>query len=92
MTIEPLDDRLLVEVQEDTAPQRTAGGLYLPDTAKERPRIARVVAVGTDDDLREKVKPGDRILYGKYGGDELDVDGRRLLLLQRNEVLAIVRH
>jgi chaperonin GroES len=91
MTIEPLDDRVLVEVDDGSAPQVTSGGIYLPDTAKEKPRIGTVLAVGTDEDLREKVKIGDRILYGKYTGDEVELDHKKVLLLQRNEILALVR-
>ncbi len=91
MRIEPLDDRLLVEPIEDAAMQRTAGGIYLPDTAKEKPRLARVAAVGTDEDLKEKVSEGDRVLFTKYGGDEVEADGHKYLVLQRNEVLALVR-
>jgi chaperonin GroES len=90
MKIEPLDDRLLVEPIED-AVQRTAGGIYLPDTAKEKPRVARVAAVGTDDDLRERVSEGDRVLFTKYAGDEIENDGRKYLVLQRSDVLALVR-
>ena len=90
MKIDPLDDRLLVE-PELAAEQRTQGGLYIPETAREKPRTARVVAVGTDDDLREKVKIDDRVLYGKYGGDEFELEGRKFLVLQCNEVLAVLR-
>ncbi len=92
MRIEPLDDRVLVSVDEDGEPQKTAGGLYLPDTAKEKPRTGVVIAVGTDEDLREKVKEGDRVLYGKYTGDEVDFDGKKVLVLSRNEILALVRN
>ncbi len=91
MRIEPLDDRVLVQVDEDGAEQKTASGLYLPDTAKEKPRTGVVLAVGTDEDLREKVKEGDRVLYGKYTGDEVELDGKKVLVLSRNEILALVR-
>ena len=91
MKIEPLDDRMLVEPIEDGAMQRTAGGIYLPDTAKEKPRLARVAAVGTDQDLRDHVSEGDRVLFAKYGGDEIEADGHKYLVLQRSEVLALVR-
>ncbi len=92
MRIEPLDDRVLIAVdEEEEGPSRTSSGLYLPDTAKEKPRTGVVVAVGTDEDLREKIKEGDRVLYAKFSGDEIDLDGKRHLLLSRNEILAIVR-
>ena len=92
MRFEPMDDRVLVAVDEDGEPQKTAGGLYLPDTAKEKPRTGVVLAVGTDEDLREKVKEGDRVLYGKYTGDEVELDGKKVLVLSRNEILALVRN
>ena len=74
-TIQPLDDRVLVELSEDQE-ERTAGGLYIPDTAKEKPRTGVVVAVGTDEDLQEKVKADDKIIFSKYGGEEIELDGR----------------
>ncbi len=91
MRIEPLDDRVLVEVDEDGTEQKTASGLYLPDTAKEKPRTGTVIAVGTDEDLREKIKEGDRVLYGKYTGDEVDLNGKKVLVLSRSEILGLVR-
>lgn len=90
MQIQPLDDRLLVE-PEELDEQRTASGLYIPDTAREKPRTAKVAAVGTDEDLAEKVHVGDRVLYGKYSGEEFELEGHKYLMLQRNEVLAFLR-
>ena len=89
MKIQPLDDRVLV-TPEESAEQKTRGGLYIPDSAREKPRTAKVAAVGTDDDLKEKVKVGDRVLYGKYAGDEFELDGEKYLILSRNEVLAVL--
>ncbi len=91
MRIAPLDDRVLIMVDEEAGPQKTTSGLYLPDTAKEKPRTGQVVAVGTDEDLQEKIKVGDRILYSKFSGDEIEIEGKKHLLLQRNEILAIVQ-
>ena len=91
MKIEPLDDRVLVQVDDETGDSKTASGIYLPDTANEKPRTGLVMAVGTDEDLREKVKEGDRVLYGKYSGDEVDLNGKKVLVLARNEILALVR-
>ncbi|MCX7874554.1 MAG: co-chaperone GroES [Melioribacteraceae bacterium] len=88
MTIKPLDDRLLVEpVEEQT---KTASGLYIPDTAKEKPRMGTVIAVGTDEDLQEKVKVGNKVLFAKYGGEEIEVDGKSYKIIQRSDVLAVV--
>lgn len=88
MTIKPLDDRILLEPEE--AEETTASGIIIPDTAKEKPRIGRVIAVGTDEDLREKVKEGNKVLFTKYGGDEVDMNGKEYKLLQRSDILAVV--
>ncbi len=88
MKIKPLDDRLLVEpIEEET---KTSSGLYIPDTAKEKPRMGKVIAVGTDEDLREKIKEGDNVLFAKYGGEEVEMNGATLKILQRADVLAVV--
>ncbi|MBI5807749.1 MAG: co-chaperone GroES [Ignavibacteriales bacterium] len=88
MTIKPLDDRLLVEPAEE--PTKTASGLYIPDTAKEKPRMGTVIAVGTDEDLQEKIKVGNKVLFAKYGGEEIEVDGKAYKIIQRSDVLAVV--
>ncbi len=90
MKIQPLDDRVLVTPEDASSEQRTRGGLYIPDVATEKPRTATVAAVGTDDDLKQKVKVGDRVLYGKYSGDEFELDGEKYLILSRNELLAVL--
>ncbi len=88
MKIKPLDDRLLVDpIEEET---KTSSGLYIPDTAKEKTRMGKVIAVGTDEDLREKIKEGDNVLFAKYGGEEVEVNGTVLKILQRSDVLAVV--
>ena len=88
MKIKPLDDRVLVEqIEEEDA---KVGSIIVPDTAKEKPRTARVVAVGTDEDLKELVKVGDTIIYSKYSGDEIKVDDKEYLIVQRGDILAIV--
>ncbi|MGA8264119.1 MAG: co-chaperone GroES [Ignavibacteriaceae bacterium] len=88
MTIKPLDDRILLEPEE--AEETTASGIIIPDTAKEKPRIGRVIAVGTYEDLREKVKEGNKVLFTKYGGDEVEMNGKEYKLLQRSDILAVV--
>lgn len=88
MKIKPLDDRLLIEPLE--AEEKTSSGLYIPDTAKEKPRIGRVIAVGTDEDLNEKIKEGNKVLFAKYGGDEVEMNGSEYKLLQRSDILAII--
>ena len=88
MTIKPLDDRLLLEPVE--AEETTASGIIIPDTAKEKPRIGLVIAVGTDEDLKEKVKEGNKVLFSKYGGDEVEMNGKEYRILQRSDILAVV--
>ncbi len=93
--ISPLADRIVVKPLEDTETMR--GGLYIPDTAKEKPQQGEVVAVGpgkmTDDGKRitPEVKEGDKVLYGKYSGTEVTVSDEQYLILRESEVLAIVR-
>ncbi len=87
MKVKPLDDRVLVlplEKEEQT------GSIIIPDTAKEKPVVGTVKAVGTDDDLKELIKVGDNVVYGKYAGEELKVDGEKHLLISRSDLLAIV--
>ena len=93
MKLTPLGDRLIVKaVEEDTT---TASGIVLPDTAKEKPQKGKVIAVGDGrfDDEGEKripldVAEGDEVLYSKYGGTEIKVDGEELLVLRESDVLA----
>ena len=90
----PLGDRLLVERLE--AEEKTAGGIVLPDSAKEKPIQGKVVAVGEgrrgDDGkpIALQVKKGDRILFGKYGGTEVKLDGDEYLIMKEEDVLAIL--
>ena len=95
MKIHPLYDRILVEVLE--AKEKTKGGIVLPDTAKEKPQEAKVIAVGNGrvaDDGKItslQVKAGDKILFGKYTGTEITVDDKEYLILKEEDVLAIVK-
>ncbi|HQP84609.1 MAG TPA: co-chaperone GroES, partial [Candidatus Syntrophosphaera thermopropionivorans] len=70
--------------------EKTVGGIIIPDTAKEKPQIGEVIAVGTDEDLQKIVKVGDKVLYGKYSGTEVEVEGEKLLILSKDDILAIV--
>ena len=95
MAIRPLDDRIVVKPIE--AEEKTAGGILLPDTAKEKPQRAKVLAVGegklTDEGNRVPltVKVGDEILYGKYAGTEIKYEGDELKILRESEVLALLQ-
>jgi chaperonin GroES len=93
--VQPLADRIVVKPLEDTEQMR--GGLYIPDTAKEKPQQGEVIAVGpgkmTDDGKRipAELKVGDRILYGKYSGTEVTVAEEQYLILREADVLAIIK-
>jgi chaperonin GroES len=88
MAVKPLQDRVLVEPKE--AEGKTASGIYIPDTAKEKPQRGKVVAVGNGKkDEPMEVKVGDEVLYGKYGGTELNADGKDYLILRQSDILAI---
>lgn len=91
--VAPLSDRVVVKATEEAEQMR--GGLYIPDTAKEKPQQGEVMAVGpgrTEDGKKipMEVKPGDKVLYGKYSGTEVTIDGEPLLILRESDILAIV--
>jgi chaperonin GroES len=94
MNVRPLQDRILVRRAEEV--EKTRGGIIIPDSAKERPLEGNVIAVGsgkrTEDGTLVKldVKAGDRILFGKYAGTEIKVDGVDLIIIREEEVLGIV--
>ena len=88
MKIKPMDDRVLIELIEEE--EKTYSGIIIPDTAKEKPRMGKVIAVGTDEDLREKVKEGNKILFTKYGGEEISFDSKEYKIVQRTDILAVV--
>ncbi|MBW2604066.1 MAG: co-chaperone GroES [Deltaproteobacteria bacterium] len=94
MKLRPLNDRILVKrVEEET---KTKGGIIIPDTAKEKPAEGKIVAVGqgalNNDGKRVplEVKKGDRILFGKYGGQEIKVEGEEYLIMSEQEVLCVI--
>jgi chaperonin GroES len=89
MNIKPLADRVLVKPA--PAEERTIGGIIIPDSAKEKPLKGEVIAVGNGTKDEEMVlKPGDNVLYGKYSGTELDLDGTKYLIMRQSDVLAII--
>ncbi|HRY97954.1 MAG TPA: co-chaperone GroES [Bacteroidales bacterium] len=89
MNIKPLADRVVV--QPSAADEKTAGGIIIPDTAKEKPQRGTVVAVGPGKkDEPISVKEGDAVLYGKYAGTEISVDGNDYLILRESDILAII--
>ena len=86
--VQPLGSRVLVRILEEETVTRS--GLVLPDTAKEKPQRGEVVAIGDDEDLI-KVEPGDTVLYPKYTGTELSLEGDEHLILEATDLLAILR-
>jgi chaperonin GroES len=89
INIKPLADRVLVEPS--PAEERTASGIIIPDTAKEKPQRGQIVAVGTgkkDEPLTVKV--GDTVLYGKYAGTEITVDGKEYLIMRESDIFAVI--
>ena len=94
MALQPLGDRIVVKQLE--AEEKTKGGLVLPDTAKEKPQEGKIISVGSGRLLEDgsvkklEVKPGNRILYGKYAGTEVRVNGEDYLILKEEDVLAVV--
>jgi chaperonin GroES len=89
MNIKPLADRVLVEPA--AAEEKTAGGIIIPDTAKEKPQKGKIVAVGAGKkDEPMTVKVGDTVLYGKYAGTELDWEGKKYLIMKETDVLAVI--
>ena len=89
MQIKPLADRVLVKPA--PAETKTAGGIIIPDTAKEKPLQGEVLAVGNGTKDEEMIlKPGDTVLYGKYAGNEVELDGVKYLIMRQSDVLAIL--
>jgi chaperonin GroES len=93
-SIRPLHDRVIVKRIEET--EQIRGGIIIPDTAKEKPQEGEVIAVGEgkykDDGTRQTldVKVGDRVLFGKYSGSEIKIDGEELLIMREDEILGVI--
>jgi chaperonin GroES len=94
LKIRPLDDRVVVEPLE--AEEKTSGGILLPDTAKQKPQRGRVLAVGPGklsdkgDRMALSVRPGDEVIYGRYSGSDVEVEGREIKIMRESDILAKV--
>ncbi len=89
MNVKPLSDRVLV--LPNPAEEKTAGGLFIPDTAKEKPLAGKIVAAGPGTaDVTMEVKAGDEVLYGKYAGTEISIDGVQYLIMKQSDILAVI--
>ena len=95
MNLKPLADRVIVKAAE--AEEKTKGGIILPDTAKEKPMQGEIVAVGTGKVAEDgkvialEVKVGDKVLYGKYSGTEINVDDTEYLIMRESDIFAIIK-
>ncbi|MCP4727127.1 MAG: co-chaperone GroES [bacterium] len=94
MKLKPLEDRVVVKA---VAPmEKTKGGIYLPDTAKEKPQEGEIIAVGpgkyssTGEIIKPAVKKGDRVIYGKYSGTEISVEGEEYMIMRESDLYAII--
>lgn len=94
MKLKPLDDRVVIKQSE--AEEKTSGGIFLPDAAKEKPQIGKIIAVGPgkilDSGKRAKmnVKKGDEVVYGKYIGNEIEIDNQKYVILRESDLLGVV--
>jgi len=87
MKVQPLDERVLVEPADQ---EEKVGSIIIPDTAKEKPSMGKVIAVGTDEELQKLVKVGDNVIFGKFAGEEIKVEGKKHLIISRSDILARV--
>ncbi len=90
MQIKPFEDRVLVE-PEEVEESKTKSGIIIPDTAKEKPRTGKVIEVGTDEELAENIKVGDKIVFAKFTGDEVEFEDKKYLIISRSDILAVIR-
>jgi chaperonin GroES len=94
MKVKPLHDRLIIKTLEEG--EKTKGGIIIPDTAKEKPVEGKVIAVGAGRIKKDgtkmplEIKKGDRVLYAKYGGTEIKIDGEEYLMMKEDDILAVI--
>jgi len=89
MKLKPIEKKLVLELKDDIVEQNV-GGIIIPDTAKDKPNIGLVSAVGTDEELQKIVKVGDKVIYPKYSGTEIEIEGKKYLIISKDDILAIV--
>lgn len=92
MTVKPLGERIVIKMTE--AEEKTKSGIVLPGTAKEKPQVAEVIAVGAgitaDEKKKDEVKVGDKVIYSKFAGTEVKIDGEELIIIKLADVLAVI--
>ena len=90
MKIKPFEDRVLIE-PEEIEESRTKSGIIIPDTAKEKPKTGKVIEVGMDEELAEHIKVGDKIIFAKFTGDEVEFEGKKYLIVSKSDILAVIK-
>ncbi|NLW22637.1 MAG: co-chaperone GroES [Tissierellia bacterium] len=92
MNLKPLGDRVVIKIVE--AEEKTKSGIVLPSTAKEQPQMAEVIAIGpdilNDEKKKDQIKVGDKVIFSKYAGTEVKIDGEEYTILKLNDILAVV--
>jgi chaperonin GroES len=92
MTVKPLGERVLIKMAE--AEEKTKSGIVLPSTAKEKPQVAKVLAVGSeitsDEKKKEQIKVGDKVIFSKFAGTEVKIDGEELIIIKLSDILAVI--
>lgn len=88
MKLEPLGDRVVIKAS--VVEEKKYGSIIIPDTAKEKPQTGEIIAIGTDDDVKENLKVGDQVIYAKYGGTEISLDNVDYIILSYSDILAKV--
>ncbi|HHZ01537.1 MAG TPA: co-chaperone GroES [Tissierellia bacterium] len=92
MTVKPLGERVVIKMVE--AEEKTKSGIVLPGSAKEKPQIAEVIAVGagitSDEKKKDEIKVGDKVIYSKYAGTEVKIDGEELIIIKLADILAVI--
>jgi chaperonin GroES len=88
MKLVPLGDRVVVKTVETE--EKTSGGIIIPDTAKEKPVMGKVVAIGDDEEVKDNLKVNDKVIYAKYGGTDVELDGDNYIILAYGDILAKV--
>jgi chaperonin GroES len=89
MKIQPLEDRVLIKPMEEK--EKKQGSIIIPETAKEKPQMGTIEAVGTDEELQKIVKAGDKVIYGKYSGTEIELNGINYLIIQKADLLGVLK-
>ena len=89
MKLRPIEKKVVIEIKDDIV-EKNVGGIIIPDTAKDKPNIGEVVAVGTDEDLQKIIKVGDKVIYAKYSGTELEMEGKKYLIITKDDIMAVI--